>query len=152
VNKGNLTKLMIPVIALAIVIIIFPVLLNGADSILRDSQTDTSTGVTSALGSGTMAFTQPLYADSVDWVTTVTSSSGTDTPVASTYNGTTDVLTLTGLTHTGTRTLTANYQYDQTDTYTGLGDVVTVAPLIVWVGIIMGVGMTAFVGYRKLRE
>lgn len=147
------TSLLIAIVFIAVIIVMFPLILDGADSTLRDSQTDVATGVASSGTpnySGTMSLSQPLYDDSVSYITSVSSSSGTDTPVASTFDSSTDILTVTGLSYTGTRTLTTAYQYDQTDSYTGLGAIVEIAPMILWISVIIGVGMSVFFAYRKL--
>lgn len=146
----------IAVIMISIAALIFPILMDGGDDILRDNQTDTGTNVVNTGGSGTMTLSQPLYDDSVDWVTTMTSNVGSDTAVASTYNSTTNLLTMTGLVGTpmaaGTRNITCTYQYDNTDGFTGLKNVVEVAPLIAWVGIIFSFGFFSLMGLRTLRR
>lgn len=154
-NTNAILKLLMPIVALSIIILIFPVLLNGSDNILRETQADTSTDIVAPAGSGTVPLSQPLYASDVDWVTTITSSSGTDTPVAGSWS--LDVLTITGLTWVGspaagTRTIVTTYEYDQVEDYTGLGDIIEVAPLILWVSVVVGYGAVAFAVNRRKQD
>lgn len=149
---GKWNNTIIAIIVIAIAAIMFPLILDGSDEILRESQTDISTNIVAAAGSGTVPLSQPLYDGDVTFVTSVASSSGTDTPVASTWSS--DVLTVTGLTWAApaTRTLTTTYQYDQTDDYTGLSEIVEVAPMMIWIGIIMGFGFVALFTVRAVRK
>ena len=147
------TGLIISVVMLSIIIIVFPLVMEGSDDILRTRQTDTSTNVIVAANSGTMPLTAPLYdgSEGVDWVVSVTSNSGTDTPAASTWAN--NVLTVTGLTWGGaTRTLTAVYDSDNTVQYTGLQETVEVTPLLMWVGLMILTGAGALFGVRALRR
>jgi len=138
----------IAMVFLSIVIMIFPIAMDGISNALSTSQADAGVGVVNTGGSGTMTLSQRLYDDNVLLIASVTSSSGTDTPVASSYVGATDVLTVTGLSWAGTRTLTTTYIYSSTDDYAGLKDIMEATPLILWVIIIFGSGVVTIFAVR----
>jgi len=147
-KSNKWTNTFIVIAMLSFVIMIFPITMTSIESSLMDAQVDTATGVVDTVNSGTMTLSQPLYDSSVTYVATVTSSSGTDTPVASTYAASTELLTVTGLTWSGTRTLTTTYTYSLTEDYPGLKDVMEVTPLILWVIIIFGTGAAGIFAVR----
>ena len=149
---GKWHNTIIAIVVIGILAIMFPLILDGSDTILRDNDTDIEANVTAAAGSGTVTLANPLYDGSVNFVTSVASSSGTDTPVASTYSTSNKQLTITGLAFAGTRTITTVYRYDLTDDYTGLSEMVEVAPLMIWIGIIIGFGMVALFTFRATRK
>ena len=147
------TNTFVGIAVIAVVIMIFSMAMDGIGNTLSDTYADTATGVVDTTNSGTMALSQPLYDNSVAYIASVTSSSGTDTPVASTYTASTNLLTVTGLTFTGTRTLTATYTYSATEGYAGLKEVMEVTPLILWVILVFGSGVVGILTTRaKMKE
>jgi len=142
-------------VAIAIAFVMFPLILDGTRDIVTDAQIDTSTSVaTSGTPSyvGVVTLSQDLYGNSTGNVTTITSSSGTDTPVALSYVSASGSLTVSGLTATGTRTLATTYDYNAVDTYSGMENVALIAPLLVFVSLIFGGGLSMVSGYRKFKS
>jgi|GEM_PF-2392748 len=135
----------ISLVALALVINVFPIMLDGIHDMRSDATTVTNNSTT-GVGETTedVTLTTPLLEDSVSYVTSVTSDSGSDTPVAGTYSSSTDVLTITGLAASGTRVLTINYTGNVIDDYTGLENVAKVTPLMLYIAVIFGGGMLAY--------
>jgi len=152
--QPGIFKMVIGIVGIAIAMIMFPIILEGTHDIATDQQIDTSTNVaTSGTPSyqGVITLSQDLYNNSVGQVTSITSSSGTDTPVAATYVSASGSLTVTGLLDTGTRTLVTTYDYDAIDTYSGMDSVVHIAPLFVFVGLLFGGSLSAYAGFRQLK-
>lgn len=105
------------------VIVIFLLLGVFATSILdgiktwRTDGTTTQTALVTTAGGATstnVTLTKDLYQASVAEVSSITSNDGDDTPVADTYTEATQVLLVTGLAESTTRTLTIVY-YGETD-------------------------------------
>lgn len=151
-------NIVISVALLAVALIMFPVLLDGAHDTVADNQVDTFAGT---VDSGTpnyqasVTLTQPLYND-IGYITTVASSSGTDTPVAVSYTSATRALLVNGLNAgapgTASRTLTVTYEYSAAANYTGLEPTVEIAPLVIFTGLILAGGYTGFSHYRSKKR
>lgn len=138
-------KLFVGLISIAIAFLVFPVVLTATNNIVTDQQSDTFAGV---VDSGTpnyqatVTLTQDLYDDTTARISVITSSSGTDTPVAGTYTAASGSLVVTGLNAnapgTTSRTLGVTYEYNAVNEYTGLDDVAVMAPLVIFVGLLFG--------------
>ena len=147
-------KMIIGIVGIAISLIIFPIILTGAEEIVTAPSTDISQ-VTTGVGvtSGTMTLTNDPWNNSVNNITSVTSSTTSDTnPAASSYNSSTNILTVTGLAASTTRTLTAGYNYSDISSYTGLESVVEIAPLMLFTALFIGGGLMSYSGYRAMRR
>ena len=152
-KNNKWTNTIITLVILSIIIWIFPIMMDGLGISLATTPTDASVGVVATGNSGTMTLSQPLLDDSIAFIASVTSSSGTDTPVASTYAAATDLLTVTGLTFAGTRTLTTTYTFSATEGFPGLNPIMKFTPLILWVIIIFGTGVASIFAVRaKTKE
>ena len=92
-------------------IIVMPFLING----IHDARTDTfeesfaSTTTAAGVVSANVSLSYNLFADAAANVNSVSSNITSDSPSASTYNTVGDILLVTGLTASQTRTLTVNY-------------------------------------------
>ena len=149
------SRIVTGIIMIAIGMIMFPLVLTGAHDINTDPQTDQYIDLND---SGTpnysadVLLTKDVYLDDVGNVTSVTSNSGTDVPVASSLT-TGGTLTVTGLlccgTGPGTRTLSVTYDYGAAEGYTGLQSLVLIAPLILFTSLVFGGGVTAYSGYKQ---
>ena len=116
---------------------IFPLVLTGTDETLTDPSTETGNITTGAgVTTGTISLSPALYNDDITSVTGISSSYGSDTPSASSYNGATDILTVGGLAESQTRTITVEYVYEATSDYTGLTSFVRLAPMLLFMAII----------------
>jgi hypothetical protein len=125
------------IVGIAVSVLFFPMVLSSMDSIQFAS--NTGTGETTA----DVVLSTALYNDDNGHVTSITSTVGTDVPVAGTYVAATKTLTVTGLTASESRTLTVIYDSDNLSDYTGLGTIVSLSPLIIWLVILgaLGIGL-----------
>lgn len=153
--KGpGLGRVVLGVVAISVALLMFPLILDGAEEIATDATTDieqktTGVGETSA----TVTLTSDPWNNAVANITSVTSSTTTDTsPTASTYNASTNVLTVTGLAASTTRTLTVGYNYNAVSSYTGMENVVEIAPLVVFSGMFLGGAVSIIFGVKARQK
>ena len=122
-------------------IIVMPFLING----IHDARTDTfeesfaSTTTAAGVVSANVSLSYNLFADAAANVNSVSSNITSDSPSASTYNTVGDILLVTGLTASQTRTLTVNYDIASVT----LAELPNLDPLLLamtywWVLAIMG--------------
>jgi len=135
-----------------IAFVMFPMVLDGADDIKTDAQTDVLYSSTSGSTTDDVVLTEDLYEDSVNSVSSITSTNGSDTPTAQTYTSATDTLTVAGLAATGTRNLTIAYSADPLSGYTGLSSMVNFGPLIIFLGIIVASVSALWSGVNDFRK
>lgn len=99
------------------------------------SEASTSVAVATGVGvtTGTVTLSNGLYNGDIVNVVSISSSNATagDVPVAVSYASATDILTVGGLGASATRTLTVAYDWESTSQYTGFGDILMLAPIIV---------------------
>ena len=153
-NVANIMMLGIAMIFIAVGFIIYPVILEGTDSILDTTRaTSDSENVTTALGvtSGNITLSETLFDSDVANVISITSSI-VETPAASTYTLGTGRLLMTSLTANVTdgRIITATYYYGNVDEYTGLRSITEVTPLIVLIGFVTAGVITGFFGVKNI--
>lgn len=131
------------IIMIMVAFIMFPLIMTGTHDILTDASTEIA-NVTTAGGITTadVTLSPGLYNDDTDSVLAVTSSLGTDAPVAGSYVAATDALTVTGLTAADNRLLTVSYEYEATTDYTGMGALARMAPTLIFLALLgAGVGI-----------
>jgi len=132
------------IILIFVAMALFPgMVMEPTHEMLTDSAV-ASGNVTTGVGetSGTLTLQQGLYDDDTANVSSVTSSLGTDAPIASSYVAATRHVTITGLTASQTRELTVSYLYDATSSLTGMGQAGKMGPMIMFLGILgMGIGL-----------
>jgi len=151
----NILPMVMGIIAIAIAFVIFPVVLDATGDLLAHTndvlQTEeVTTGVSETTADVVLDY--ELYEGDVLNVKTITSTEATDVPVASTYTEATRTLSITGLTESKTRTLSITYETVSTNVYTGLGSIVKVAPLIVFVGLLASGGFAMYKGITGIRK
>jgi len=142
---GKAMSTVMLIVGIAVSVLFFPMVLSSMDSIQFASNTGTYAAVTTGVGETTadVVLSTALYNDDNGHVTSITSTVGTDVPVAGTYVAATKTLTVTGLTASESRTLTVIYDSDNLSDYTGLGTIVSLSPLIIWLVILgaLGIGL-----------
>ena len=148
---GNAMKVVIGIIGIVIAMVVFPIIMSSTHDVQTDNRTELFAGVVTGGGetSANVTLTKQLYNDDVAYVTSITSSLITDVPVASSYNSGTKALTVGGLTAASSRTLTVNYENNALVDYTGMGAVVGITPLLIWVSIIAVVIGGIYVAFRS---
>jgi hypothetical protein len=102
-------------ILIVIGFILFGTLLTSIDSWAYAETSTVRTIITGGNTTGVMSLGSPLYDENLDNVVTLASSLATDDPAPYAYTDTGDVLTVSGLTASNTRTITATYQTERTD-------------------------------------
>lgn len=122
------------IIMIAISFVVFPIIMDATDSILAPQKTQvitvpTASGTTTA----TVTLSDGVYENKTSNVE-LSSSNSNDVPVVSSASGQT--VGISGLEASSTRLLTVNYASTGLNNYTGLGAIVRVAPLIVFVSIL----------------
>ncbi len=142
------------IIAIAIAFIIFPIVLDATGALLADSSSVLQVEeVTTAVASteADVVLDYDLYEADVANVVSITSTLGTDVPVAASYVEATKTLTVSGLTVDTTRNLAITYLTESMGIYTGLGSIAKVAPLMVFIGLLAGGGFGLFKGVTAMR-
>ena len=138
---------MMSVISIAIAFVVFPIITDATHNLLTDQETATVASVTTLDGSYTATVQDDVYKDEIKYVT-VTSSAASDSPVVSTVSG--KSITITGLdTSTSTRTLTIKYDTAALEEYTGLSSIISIAPLLVFVVIFLGMFAGSWAVFRN---
>lgn len=136
---GKAMQTVFLIVGLVITIMMFPMALSAMHDIQTDSQTEVEAAVTTGVGVTTanVVLTYDIFNENLANVTSITSDELTDVPVAGTWVAATNTLTVTGLAADDSRTLTITYNYDGLTDYTGLGTVVGISPILLWL-VIMG--------------
>ena len=148
-SKG--TSVIVGLIMVAVLFVIFPIVMDSTHELQTDVYVQSEAGVTTGVGetAADVVLTKALWDDDTAHVSSVTSDEVTDTPVKGTYTAGTKTLNVTGLAESKTRTLTITYEYDGLTTYTGMGALVGVAPLLIFIsilGVVMGGLYVSFKG------
>ena len=148
----KVTEVVVGVIMIMIAFIMFPLITDSTHDVQTDPQTDAFAAVVTGVGvtDADVVLTEDAWQDDAGRVT-VTSDNVLDTPVSNTYTPATNTLNVTGLNASDTRTLTVVYDYDATTDFTGLGSIVGMSPLIIFVMLIFGGGLAIFDAARGRR-
>lgn len=133
---GKAMGVVMGVVAIAIVFIVFPIILNGVDEIQTDVAIQTAAGVETTSGTtATLTLSTALFATRAADISAISSDESGDTPTVSTVsNGT--VVVIGGLATSATRDLGVTYYVDALTDYTGLSSIVGVSPMLIFIGIL----------------
>ena len=123
----------VAVVGIAIAFVVFPIITDATTGLLTNDVTQSITG-TAASNTYVATVQQDVYENKTSAVS-VTSSDPDSNPVVSSVNG--KSITITGL-ENGSQTLTINYQTAALTDYTGLAAIVKIAPMLVFVIMIIG--------------
>lgn len=144
-----MNKTLMVIIGVVVVVIMFPMVMTAIHNSQTDSVTETFAGSVVAAGSTTVTLTTDPWKDRTASVTAMTATGAGAVPVASTYNTATNALVITGLGADTPQDITVTYDYDATSDFTGLGDMMGITPLLIWIAII---GVIAFGGFMFARS
>jgi len=124
-------------LGVVILMMFFPLVMTATNDLQTDTQADTFAAVTTGVGEtdADVVLTMDLFNDTVTHIVSITSNNSNDTPVAGTYTAATNTLNITGLHASDTRTLVVTYDIDALTDYTGMGSIVGITPLLIWIGI-----------------
>ena len=147
---GKNGSVIVGIIMVAVMFVIFPIVMDSAHTLQTDSYNHTEEDVTTGVGIlvADVVLDEELWSDSTAYITSVTSSNEADTPVKGVYTPGTKSLNVTGLVESETRTLTIIYEYDGLEDYTGMGALVAVAPLLLFLGVIGAVVGGLYDGFK----
>ena len=145
--KGAIT-----IISIMIMFIMFPLILDSTHDVRTDEEVDTFAAISTGVGETTanVTLTRELWDEETTSVTTITSTLS-ETPTASSYNSTTQALTIAGLVSSNTRTFTVAYDYGALDDYTGMDSMAGMAPLLIFMGIFIAIIGGLYSGYKNFK-
>lgn len=135
---GKSGSVILGIIMVAVMFVIFPIVMDSAHTLQTDAEVQTEAAVVTGAGvtDADIVLTEALWDDDNTYVTSITSDNVLDTPVAGVYTAGTLSLNVTGLAAADTRTLVLTYEYDGLTDYTGMGALVAVAPLLLFLAVI----------------
>lgn len=148
---GKSGGVILGIVMVAVLFILFPIVMDSSHTLQTDVEVETEAAVATGVGetSADVVLTHGLWGASNTAVTSITSDEVTDVPVAGTYVDATKTLTVTGLVAEDSRTLTITYEYDGLSDYTGMGAIVAVAPLLLFLGVIGAVIGGLYTGFKS---
>ena len=132
---GATTKVVIGLIMIAVLMIIFPIVMSAT----HDLQTNEETDVELAITSDDVTLTDDLWKGDVGNVVSIVGN-GTELPgviTADSYIPITKVLTLGDVDDSTKATVT--YEVDALTEFTGMGTIVGMTPLLIWIGVLASV-------------
>lgn len=135
---GKSGGIIVSIIMVAVMFIMFPIVMDASHDLQTDDFVQTEAAVVTGVGVTTadVVLDEDLWDDATTSVLSITSDEVTDVPVANTYTAGTNTLNITGLAADDSRTLVITYEYDGLTDYTGMGALVAVAPLLLFIGVI----------------
>ena len=132
---GKMKDLILMIVAIVVILLMFPLLLSGVHTTQTTTQTQTVADVVTTSGtSATITLTTSLWHTNLANVT-IAGGAG-DTPVASAIGANGLTMTVTGLATSATRALTVSYPSDALADYTGLSTFVSLVPFLVMIAAI----------------
>ena len=156
-NRGAITRIVFGIVGLVVALSLFVSILGGFVNLLNASAAvvDTSDNVvTLDVVEADVTLSSILLNDAVANVDSVTSTIGTDVPVADSYSALT--LTVSGLTANVTagegRTLTTTYQHGILSYFTALGTIVAIGPAVLFLAMVFGSGALIVSGARAYKR
>jgi hypothetical protein len=147
---GRSGSVIVGIIMVAVMFVLFPIVMDSTHELQTDSYTQTEAAVVTGVGvaAADVVLDEELWSDSTTYVTSVASDNVADTPAVGTYTAGTQTLNVTGLAESDTRTLTIVYLHDGLTDYTGMGAMVAVAPLLLFLGVIGAVIGGLYMGFK----
>lgn len=126
-------QIILSIIGIVVLLALFPVVLSSVHAIQTEEQTDAGLACTS--DPDDVVLTEDLWQDDTDSVLSGVDSEG-NTLTATAYVAATNTLTVTGWVTPAT-TCTIVYEIDGLSAYTGMGALVGITPLLVWISILV---------------
>ena len=133
-----------------------PAIVESFHTTITDELTDTG-NITTGAGetTGNMTLTEDLYLDRMASVLTLTSTYGSDDPVASSYDSTTNNFVVSGLVASQSRIITALYEYDSSSEFPNARQLSQAGPTIVILALLaLLVAIPAgliLIGWKRMR-
>jgi len=136
--------MIIGIIGVVILIILFPMVLTATHDIQTEQQTDA--GLAIATDPDDVVLTQDLWQGDVNSVISAVDSEG-NALTATVYVPATNTLTVTGWV-TPADTCAIVYEIDGLTAYTGMGALVGITPLLIWIGFLVSFLGAIWVGAK----
>ena len=127
------------IMAVVVVAIMFPIVMDSITDAQTTAQLDTFAGSVVAAGATDVVLTEDLYEDRVGSVSALTATGAGAVPIASTYTAATNPLHITGLGADTPQDITVNYVYDSAAGFTGLSAFMRLTPLLMWLALIVAI-------------
>lgn len=133
-----------------------PAIVESFHTTITDELTDTGNITTGAgVTTGNMTLTEDLYLDRMASVLTLTSTYGSDDPVASSYDSATNGFVVSGLAASQSRIITAHYEYDSSSEFPNARQLVQSGPVIVILALLALIvaipSGLILIGWRRMR-
>jgi hypothetical protein len=103
-------KILIGIVALLLLFAFSGDISDASIGLRTDETTEAFVVTTSGITSANVTLANDIFHDDLQYITSVTSSNSTETPLATTYTTATNKLLLTSLNPTDTRTITVNFK------------------------------------------
>lgn len=129
---GKGPQVVIGLIMVAVLMIVFPIVMSATHDLQTEEQTDA--GLACAATPMDVVLTEDLWNDDTDSVISGVDNEG-NVLTATTYVAATNTLTVTGWVTPAT-TCTIVYEIDALTSYTGMGPLVAMTPLLIWIGVL----------------
>lgn len=148
---GGGTKVIIGLIMIAVLMIVFPIVMSATHDLQTDPYNHVEADVTTGAGETTadVVLTYALWNDDVGSVLSIASTEATDTPAVGSYAAATKTLTVTGLVESKTRDLTIQEEHDALTSFTGMGPLVGITPLLIWIAILATVIAGTWLAFKS---
>jgi hypothetical protein len=133
------TKVVVGIIGIVLLMVMFPMVMSSTHDIQTESQVDADLALSGTPPAGTCTLTVDLWQAEIGSVISIVGN-GTEEAgaiYAVSYASATKVLTVTGVSDSTTATVT--YEVDGLTDYTGMGSMVSLTPLLIWIAILAAV-------------
>jgi hypothetical protein len=139
-----------------LIILMFPVLLTSIQDARTDEYTQNFVGVSTAANvtAANVTLAIDVWEDTVSSVSSINSSTGTESPTADAYNSATRLLTIGGLDANSSRNMTVLYLH-QASTVSDLQTTEYLFTVVIWFAVLVVLGLLvaalfhAFQGARR---
>ena len=131
---GKGVQVVIGLIMVAVLMIVFPIVMSATHDLQTENQTDTDLALSGTPPAGTCTLSTALWNDDTDSVLSAIDDQDNVLTMTS-YNATTQVLTV-GNVHASATTATIVYEVDALTDFTGMGSLVAITPLLIWIAIL----------------
>ena len=137
-------QIVLSIIGVVILMALFPMVLSSTHTIQTDEQTDAALVCTS--DPEDVVLTVDLWQEDVNSVLSAVDSEG-NVLTATVYVAATNTLTVTGWVTPAT-TCAIVYEVDGLTAYTGMGALVGITPLLIWIGILVMLLGSLYMGVK----
>jgi hypothetical protein len=142
----NVSRIVIGIIGIVVLMIMFPMVMSSTHDIQTDQHTDTALALGGTPPAGTCVLTEDLWQDDTGSVISAVGDKP-ETLTITSYTPATHTLTVGGVTTSTTATVV--YEIDGLTQYTGMGAIVGITPLLIWIGFLFVMFGSIYSGVRS---